>query len=647
MSYQSTKYAIDDTWTWDFETYYDDEYSLKKMSMEAYIRDPLFLCHGLSVKRGERPSIWIAGHDRVQRFISGVNFSGKIIIGQNSKFDGLISHDIFGAKGIVWRDTASMAPAIYGNTLQSQALWYLAKMHLPKRLQKDKAALVEVKGKRILTGQEMYDLGVYAARDTDSTYELYKIYLRTLEQYPLELGLIEMTVSMFTDPILQLDPLILDALYRKEVAEKQVMLDQCVAESFKQIRSNNQFAALLATLGVEAPRKISETTSKETWAFAKTDREFMDMQLHENPAVAQLVRSRIRIKSSIEETRALSYFEVSQRGAWPVDLNPSGARTTHRLSGGPGGGGNPQNLGKKSALRRAIYPPEGWQMIVNDSKGVELRIAMALAGEKDVIARIRDPKFDLYRTFAAHVYGCEVATIDDDQRSVGKVACLSLQYGSAAERFRWTAFTWGIELSFEECERIVTMYRGAFPHIINAWNGWGHALRRLNKREVEQTWMDHLARTSVRTIAGCPGVNLVEGPPITYPNLRQEMDAKKGRMQFVYDTWTRDVGRPRQKTSSLWGSKVFQHICQSLAKSLVLGQILEVDRYLKLEVEPRSRSVLTVHDEGMWLVPRKACNDVVKERIRTIFTTSPDWWLDLPLGCDLDFDAPNYGEART
>ncbi len=122
MSYQSTKYAIDDTWTWDFETYYDDEYSLKKMSMEAYIRDPLFLCHGLSVKRGERPSIWIAGHDRVQRFISGVNFSGKIIIGQNSKFDGLISHDIFGAKGIVWRDTASMAPGVGSDRRSSSSV---------------------------------------------------------------------------------------------------------------------------------------------------------------------------------------------------------------------------------------------------------------------------------------------------------------------------------------------------------------------------------------------------------------------------------------------------------------------------------------------------------------------------------------------
>jgi hypothetical protein len=651
MGYQSTQYAIDDTWTLDFETYYDDDYSLKKMSMEEYVRHPLFLCHGLSVKRGARPSHWIAGHDRVARFLSSVNFDGKVVIGQNAKFDGFIAHEVFGIKGIVWRDTMAMAAAIYGNTLKSSALWYLAKMFLAKKkeLQKDSAALVDTKGKRILTEDELYSLGVYAARDTDSTYELYLLFLRVLEQYPLELGLIELTTTMFTDPRLTLNGMILHDLWEKEVAEKQVMLDKCVAKDFEQVRSNQQFAVLLETLGVEVPMKVSETTDKETYAFAKTDREFTDLQLHENPAVAQLVRSRLRIKSSIEETRALSYYEVSTRGTWPVDLNVSGARTTHRLSGGPGGGGNPQNLGKKSPLRKAIEAPEGYQLVVCDSANIELRVAMLLAGERDVIERMRDPAFDLYRTFAAHIYSKPVADVTNDERTVGKVACLSLQYGSGPLRFRWTAFGWGVELSMEQCERIVGLYRGAFGHITKAWNAWDFALRRLNKREVEQTWMDHIARMSTRTIAGCPGVNLVEGPPITYPNLRQEFDARKGRQQFMYDTWTRGKGAPHQKSAALWGSKVFQHICQSIARSIVLGQVLETDRYMKLEVSPDCQTVLTVHDEGVWVAPRPAVAACPEfgTRIETIFTTPPDWWVDLPLGCDLDLDAPTYGDART
>ncbi len=648
MSYQSLAFSVDDTWTLDYETYYDDDYSLKKMSMEEYIRHPLFLCHGLSVKRGERPSLWIAGHNRVQKFMSGVDFSKVVVVGQNSKFDGLIAHDVFGVKGIRWRDTMAMAAAIHGNALKAQALWYLVKRFLPKRpdLAKQYGALEDVKGKRVLTENELMNLGVYAARDTDSTYELYILFLHILEQYPLELGLIEMTTRMFTDPMLMLNPMILDELYKKEVAEKQVMLDKCVAVDFEQVRSNNQFAALLQTLGVEPPRKISDTTDKETWAFAKSDEMFIAMQLHENPLVAQLVKSRLRIKSSIEETRALKYYEVSTRGPWPVDLNVSGARTTHRLSGGPGGGGNPQNLGKESPLREAIYPPEGYQMVVADSAHIELTIAMALAGEKDVVERMRDPLFDLYVTFAAHIFQCETHEVTKKQRRVGKVACLSLQYGSGADRFRWTAFGWGIELHPDECQRIVDMYRTAFPHIVRAWNAWNFALRKLEQGLVEETWMDQLARMSVRTIAGCPGINLAAGLPITYPNLRREFDARKGRQQYVYDTWTRGKGNPQQKTSALWGSKVFQHICQALARSIVLGQVLEVDLNLET-MAPGSQSVLTVHDEGVWLIPRKLVSPASGTMIERVFTTSPDWWVDLPLGCDLDLDAPTYGEART
>jgi len=649
MSYTSKVFTDDNTWTFDYETYYDDEYSLKKMSVEEYVRDERFLCHGLSIKRGARPSIWIAGHDRVQRLLRTLKFEDKVVIGQNAKFDGFITHDVFGVKGVRWRDTMAMAAGQYGNALQSQALWYLAQQFLPKHLQKDSASLMDVKGQRVLTEAQMQALGVYAARDTDSTYELYKIFYGVLKQFPMEMGLVEMTTAMFTDPMLELDPLVLDALYRSEVAEKQVMLDSCVAESFKQIRSNGQFAALLATLGVEAPKKISEVTNKETWAFAKTDRSFMDMQLHENPLVSQLVRARIRIKSSIEETRAKSYLEVSSRGAWPVDLNVSGARTTHRMSGGPAGGGNPQNLGKKSPLRRAILPPPGYRLVVCDSANIELRIAMRLAGEIDVVARMADPAFDLYRTFASHIYNVAVGDVTDAQRTVGKVACLSLQYGSGADRFRWTAFSWGVELTMEECERIVAMYRAAFGHIEHAWDTWGHVMRMLERGQIEDTWMGDVAWAMPKTIAGCPGVGLVDGPPITYPNLRRYIDPSEGtgRQQYVYDTWTRGKGRPSRKISRLWGSKIFQHICQSLAKTIVIGQVLETHEYLVTEVSPQSRTVMTVHDEGVWLVPETAVSDDMGPRITEIFTKPPDWWLDLPLDCDLDLNAPTYGDART
>ena len=41
--------------TLDFETYYDDKYSLKKITMEEYIRSPLFEIIGVGVAEGNGP----------------------------------------------------------------------------------------------------------------------------------------------------------------------------------------------------------------------------------------------------------------------------------------------------------------------------------------------------------------------------------------------------------------------------------------------------------------------------------------------------------------------------------------------------------------------------------------------------------------
>ena len=47
----------------DFETYYSTDYSLSKMSTEAYVRDPRFevICVGIqSVKTGHVQMVWVS-----------------------------------------------------------------------------------------------------------------------------------------------------------------------------------------------------------------------------------------------------------------------------------------------------------------------------------------------------------------------------------------------------------------------------------------------------------------------------------------------------------------------------------------------------------------------------------------------------------
>ena len=47
----------------DLETYYDKDYSLSKMTTEAYVRDPRFEVIGVGVKVNDHPTDWYSGND--------------------------------------------------------------------------------------------------------------------------------------------------------------------------------------------------------------------------------------------------------------------------------------------------------------------------------------------------------------------------------------------------------------------------------------------------------------------------------------------------------------------------------------------------------------------------------------------------------
>jgi hypothetical protein len=78
---------------------------------------------------------------------------------------------------------------------------------------------------------------------------------------------------------------------------------------------------------VTPPRKISPTTGKETYAFAKTDEDFVALQEHEDPAVQALVAARLGNKSTIEETRTQRFIDIGTRGPLPIPLRYYAAHT--------------------------------------------------------------------------------------------------------------------------------------------------------------------------------------------------------------------------------------------------------------------------------------------------------------------------------
>ncbi len=60
----------------DFETFYDREFSLSKMTTEEYIRDPRFETIGVGIKENGQDAVWVSGtHDRIKTFLDSLNLS--------------------------------------------------------------------------------------------------------------------------------------------------------------------------------------------------------------------------------------------------------------------------------------------------------------------------------------------------------------------------------------------------------------------------------------------------------------------------------------------------------------------------------------------------------------------------------------------
>src|SRR5215472_3252812 len=106
--------------TLDFETYYDDEYTLSKMTTEAYVRDPRFEVHGCAISVNGAAATWL--HDYGPHLKHGINWSNTACLCHHAQFDGLILSHHFDIHPAFWFDTLSMARLLIGN-------------HLPKSLE--------------------------------------------------------------------------------------------------------------------------------------------------------------------------------------------------------------------------------------------------------------------------------------------------------------------------------------------------------------------------------------------------------------------------------------------------------------------------------------------------------------------------------
>lgn len=669
--------------TVDFETYFDADYTLKKMSTSEYVRDPRFKAQMMGIKVGRGPTKVIPTK-QIKSALKKINWLTHTLLCHNTQFDGFILSHHYGVIPLKYYDTLSMARGLHSNEIGA-SLDEVAQ-HYGKGSKID-GVLEKTKGVRDWSPALYAEAATYCAHDVDLTMSIFH---EMAAQYPAnEMELIHLTTRMFCAPVLRVDIPRVQAEYEREVKRREELLLTTIDASEyadakllkgkeklltgverdmlivkRVIGSNERFAELLREAGAEPPVKISpawikkppserEEEDKWAYAFAKDDLEFIglpekvwEMYPHLNPEVPsdlaeavalqerlqRLVDARIAVKSTTNITRAERFLTAGMNG---MKL-PVGYAYYRAHTGRMGGNNkmNMQNLTRGGELRLSILADKGHQIAVTDSGQIEARVNGWLWDQHDLIdafriadkwdkskgvARGKDR--DAYCRFADDVYGREVTTDDKLERFVGKVCVLGLGYQMGAPKFQ------------------MTLAKGAlggppvhFP--LEKCQFIVQTYRRKNFR-IAQGW-EKCKEIIEDMAAGIEGswkclhweanrIWLPNGMSLKYPDLR------KAKGEKGWDEWSYQSGDMRKK---IYGGLLCENLIQALARIIVMEQMLMIDKKYPV--------VMTTHDETV-THPKK--NQAAKcfDYMLKCMSTPLDWCKDIPLSCEGGW-ADNYSK---
>lgn len=660
----------------DFESYWDQDYTLSKLSTSEYVRDPRFRAQMLGIKIGNGKTRIIPA-DKIKDELAKINWTTHSACAHNMQFDGFILGHHYGVHPSYMWDTLSMARGLFSNEIGAgldEVSVYLGGTG------KIQGSLDKTKGVRVWDRALFTELSAYCAADVDQMAHIFKAMLPRLPSD--EADLIDLTCKMFCDPVLKVDIPRVEKELERELAHREKLLYDAVKPADwesagllkgkekllegkeremliikRVIGSNEKFADLLRAEGVEPPEKISPAwmklskeerespegeAKKYAYAFAKDDAAFIELpnmvegwgfDLNKPAEVALMVTKqerlqalvdvRIAVKSTTNITRAQRFLTAGADGmSLPVGLNYYGAHTG-RWSGA--NKMNFQNLVRGGELRLSVLAPKGYQLAVCDSGQIEARVGAWLWGQQDVVdafrAADRGVGRDAYCNFADHIYGREITKADKMERFVGKVCVLALSFSMGAVKFQMTLAKGAlggppVHFTLDRCKEIVNTYRRQNYKIAAGWKICDRIIEDMAAgREGSHGPINWEANT----------IWLPNGMALKYPDL------KKATGDKGWDEWSYQAKDMRKK---IYGGLLAENLAQSLARIIVGWQMLQASRKL--------RPVMMTHDEFVCCI-KTAQAQKGFELMTKWMTTAPAWCSDLPLASEGGYDV-NYSK---
>ncbi len=257
-------------------------------------------------------------------------------------------------------------------------------------------------------------------------------------------------------------------------------------------------------------------------------------------------------------------------------------------------------------IRGFIKAEEGKTLVIVDYSQVEARILSWIAGESYLTEAFVSGR-DIYREFAASVYGVSQGDVTDTQRAHGKATVLGCGYGMGPKKLVIQAGTMGTVIPARAASELVERYRKSYPAIPMLWQAVDLGIKGLIRGRNECFTVGECiftinpARTMLR-------IELPSGRVLRYfkPHINSEQ-------QIVYID--------RNGPVRCWGGHFVENICQAIAGDLKTDFMRRCDDH-------NFHAVMEVHDELVFEEYEELSELVLKTALE-MMTETPEW-LDCP-----------------
>lgn len=630
----------------DYETYYDNECSIKGTTARNYAQMPLFSAYMVSIWH---PEFQFVGQPK--DFDWG-KLEGKLVVAHNASFDEAITKHLVEIGEIPrvemeWHCTSDMCVYFQAPRSLAGACYALYGRELSKevrnRLKGHDWNSIKAQGWE----QEVSD---YAMDDAWYCWQLYRDY--GVHWPELEKLMSRMTRAMGYKGV-RVDRSALDAgisHLEKVVFEAETDLPWCNEYDSKYKKnfpptSVRGLALTCATHGIDPPGSTAENSDERVaWEAEHGDKfpfiRHMSNWRKANKHLKVLKTIRARLLDDDSMPYGLKYYGAEVTGRWSGDA-----------------GFNTQNMPRDSHfgvnIRNLMIPRPGKKFVISDLSQIEPRCLAYLCGDWDFLKEI-EKGMSPYEVHARQSMGWTGGALKDENKDLyllAKVRVLSLGYGASWQSFVRSASAYGASHLLQGSPDTVDIddfreyLKKRDAHTKQGLLEWFDGASANDRNEAVNAWLQvNDYRGSNKLVTDfwyrCDGAfkrsasekkykstfifTLPSGRELRYFNVRKQVSGagKSGYTCFTQKKDSEQYNRFRY----MFGSRIVENTCQAMARD-VFSECMRELYNQNFDV------VLQIHDEAVVEVDADEADQCARD-IEKIMSASPKWAELLPVGAE-------------